>query len=174
MGRRCSRNWAMRITPPPPQKPRHNSHCTVSVTTACFSPRSGHLFPPCQLSQFCWDEVKDARKCLYHRVAWTPMCIAGLLTKAKMSITLRGWIARENEAYTHHETLFSSKYEINYNIFRKIDGIKDHYVKQNKPDPPLPKIRFTLRRKNLGLNVYTSCYRVIWYINCIAIIYVCF
>lgn len=89
------------------------------------------------------------------------MCIAGLLTKAKMSITLRGWIARENEAYTHHETLFSSKYEINYNIFRKIDGIKDHYVKQNKPDPPLPKIRFTLRRKNLGLNVYTSCYRVI-------------
>lgn len=65
----------------------------------------------------------------------------------------------EKMRHTHNETWFRSKYERNCDIFRKINGIKDHYLKQNKPYHP-PNQVYSQMQKSTS-KVYISCYRVI-------------
>ena len=74
-------------------------------------------------------------------VSWrdirTPMFTAALFTIAKVwkqqQVSVKRWIDKENE-YIYNGILFSFKKEGTSAICNKVDELREHYAKWNKPD----------------------------------------
>jgi hypothetical protein len=69
------------------------------------------------------------------------MYIAVLFTRDKLwnqpyetanSLCINQWIDKENVIHMHNEGLLTHKEEWNYVVWKKVDGVRDHYIKWNK------------------------------------------